>query len=293
MAAQPPGREIRILRAVAFIVVATLLFICMNTGVKLLSPHVPTLEIIWARSLGHLLFVIALFAPAHGGWRLFETRRPAVQLGRSLLLLASTSFFFTAIGHVPLADATAVSFTSPFIVAAVAGPFLRERVSASQWAAIALGFAGALIIIRPGAGGLSAYALLVLGSAACYALYQVLTRLVAGTDRPETSVAYSALVGTLLLSALVPAYWKTPERLWHALVLAGLGLFGGIGHYCVARALLWGPAAVISPLHYFQLIWAAVAGYAVFGDVPSGWTWIGAAIIIASGIYIAWRETTR
>ena len=279
------------LRGVGFVVVATLLFVTMNTAVKYLAPHLPTVELIWARTLGHLLFVIALFAPSHGGWRLLVTRRPRIQLARSFLLLASTSFFFTAIGRVPLADATAISFTSPFIVAALAGPILNERVRVEHWVSIAIGFVGALIVIRPTGAGTDPYALLVLGSACCYAVYQLLTRRIAGVDAPETTVVYSALVGTLVLSAIVPFVWKTPERPFHWLILGSLGLLGGLGHYCVARAFLWGPAAILSPIHYVQLVWAATVGYLVFGHVPSVWTWVGAAVIIASGLGIAWVET--
>ena len=291
--ATPGPRPTRILRGVLFITLATAFFVVMNTGAKSLSAHLPVVEIIWARNLAHLVFVIALFAPTSGGWRLFVTGRPAIQISRSLLLLASTSFFFTALGRVPLAEATAISFTAPFVVAGLAGPLLGERVGAGQWLAIAVGFLGALIVVRPGFGSTSPYALLVFGSAACYGLYQLLTRRVAGVDRPETSVTYSALVGTLVLSAVVPFYWRTPESPAHVLVLASLGLLGGLGHYCVARALLWGPASLISPFHYTQLILAAVAGYLVFGDVPSGWTWVGSAVIMGSGLHIVWRETSR
>jgi len=286
-------RETRILRGVLLITLACGFFVVMNTGAKALSAYLPIVEIIWARSLVHLVFVFALFAPTSGGWRLFVTRRPAIQVTRSLLLLASTSFFFTAISRVPLADVTAISFTAPFVVAALAGPLLHERVGTGQWLTIAVGFLGALVIIRPGFGHTSPYALLVFGSAACYSLYQILTRYVAGVDRPETSVTYSALVGTVLLSAVVPFYWRAPATLSHALVLISLGLLGGLGHYCVARAFLWGPASILSPFHYSQLILAALAGYIVFGDVPSVWTWVGATIIIGSGLHIVWRETSR
>ncbi len=265
----------------------------MNTAVKAMSAHLPTLELLWARSLGHLVFVVALFAPRHGGWRLFVTHKPRVQVSRSILLLASSSFFFAAIGHVPLADATAISFTSPFIVAVLAGPVLGERVGASHWAAIGVGFLGALIVIRPAGGGAGPYAALVLGSAVCYAIYQVLTRRLAGVDPPETSVTYSGLVGTVILSALMPFFWVTPARLAHWLILGALGFLGGLGHYFVARAFTYGPAAVLSPFHYVQLVGAAVIGYLVFGDVPSAWTWLGAAVIIGSGLYIGWRETRR
>jgi len=280
-----------VLRGIGFVILATLLFVAMNTAVKYLSPHLPTVQLIWARTLVHLLFVVALFAPARGGWRLFVTRRPALQLGRSCLLLASTSFFFTALGRVPLADATAVSFTAPFIVGALSGPVVGERVGLPQWLAIGLGFVGALIIIRPTGAGANPWALLVLGSATCYALYQLLTRRVAGVDPPETTVTWSALAGAVVLSLGAPAFWTPPARLEHWLLLSVLGLLGGLGHYCVARAFLWGPAAIISPFHYVQLVWAAVAGYLVFGHVPDAWTWVGAAVIVASGLYIAWRQT--
>jgi drug/metabolite transporter (DMT)-like permease len=272
---------------------ATALFITMNTGVKVLSAELPVPQLIWARALGHLLFVVAVFAPARGGWRLFATRRPATQFARSLLLIASTACFFAAIGRVPLADATAVSFTSPLVVALLAGPMLGERVAREQWAAILLGFAGTLIVVRPTGAVADLYVLLVVGSAAFYAGYQILTRRMAGVDPPETSVTYSALVGTVLLSFIVPFWWRTPVGLWQWLALAALGLLGGLGHYLVARAFLWGPASIISPFQYAQLLWAAVIGYAVFGDVPGPWTWLGAALIIASGLWIAWREARR
>lgn len=278
-----------LLRGVLFMVGATALFVTMNTGAKYLSAHLPVLEIIWARSLGHLVFIVAIFAPARGGWRLFVTGAPAVQIGRSLLLLTSTCFFFTAIGRVPLADATAVSFTAPLIVAVLAGPILGERVGLGHWLAILVGLAGALVVARPTGAGANLYIFLVFGSAACYATYQILTRYVAGIDTPETTVTYSALVGTILLSVAVPFVWQTPERALHWLILGALGLLGGLGHYCVARGLTWGPASLLSPFHYVQLVWAAILGYVAFGDVPVATTWGGAALIVGSGLYIAWR----
>jgi drug/metabolite transporter (DMT)-like permease len=289
--APPEARRPRIARAIGFIVVATVLFVTMNTSVKYLSQSLPTVQLIWARTLVHLVLVVALFAPRFGGWRLLATSNPATQLARSLLLVLSTALFFTALGHVPLADATSVSFTAPLMVAGLAGPLLGERFGLGHWASIALGFVGALIVIRPTGGGANVYAFLVLGSAACYALYQLFTRRVSTTDRPETSVTYSALVGTVLLSVIVPFFWRTPDRMLQWVLLGTLGLFGGLGHYCVARALLWGPASIVSPFHYVQLIWAAAMGYVIFGDVPGAWTWIGAATIVGSGLSIAWRET--
>lgn len=287
----PAPARAAVLRGVLFMLGATALFITMNTCVKLLSAHLPAVELVWARTLGHLVFIVALFAPTHGGWRLFVTRRPLVQVSRSLLLITSTSCFFFAIGHVPLADATTISFTAPIIVTVLAGPALGERVSGAHWAAIGIGFAGALLVIRPTGGGFNPHALLVVGSAATYAGYQILTRHVAAFDAPETTVTYSALVGTALLSLIVPFYWTTPARLWHAALLVLLGLLGGLGHYCVARAFAIVPASIVSPFHYAQLVWAALLGYLVFGDVPGATTWLGAALIIGSGLFIALRAT--
>ena len=287
-----PSRETHIARGVLFIVGATLLFVCLNTAVKLLSPSLSTVQLLWSRSLGHSLFIIAIFAPTFG-WRLVVTQKPVIQLTRSLMLLTSSTFFFSAIGRVPLADATAVSFTAPFLVAILAGPMLGERVSRGHWLAIAAGFGGALIVIRPTGGAANVYALLVLGSAACYAVYQLLTRRVAGVDPPETSVTYSALIGTVVLCLLVPFFWRTPTSIFHGLLFSSLGLFGGLGHYFVARGFLWGPVSILAPIHYVQLIWAAVMGYLVFDHVPSGWTWLGAGIIIVSGLGIAWWEGQR
>jgi drug/metabolite transporter (DMT)-like permease len=278
------------LRGVVLVVLATVLFVSMNSAVKYLGAYLPTVELIWARTLAHLVFMVAVFAPAHGGWRLFATRRPGLQLSRSLLLLTSTSLFFTALRHVPLAEATAVSFTSPFIVALLAVWALGERVGRLHWLAIVFGFLGALMVIRPGVGAINPYLFLVLGNAACYAGYQVLTRRAAAYDRPETSVSWDALTGTVLLSMIVPFFWRTPHQAWHWGLLAVIGLLGGLGHYCGARALVSNPASTLAPLYYVQLISAAALGYLVFGDVPSIWTWAGAALIVASGVAIAWWD---
>ena len=275
-----------LVRGVVQMVAATVLFVGMNATAKVLSPLLPAVEVVWARSAGHLVFIVALLGPRYGWWRLFETNDLRLQIARSVLQVSSQMLFFSAIGHVPLAEATTVSFTAPLIVAALAGPLLAERVSPGHWAAIGAGFAGALIVIRPG-GSMNPSLLLILGSSVCYALYQLLTRRAAAFDRPETSVTYSALVGTLLLSLLVPFHWTTPRGVWPWVGLVTLGVLGGLGHYLVAHAFAAAAASIISPFHYVQLVWAAALGYVVFGDVPSGFTWLGATVIIASGLFIA------
>ncbi|WP_119420083.1 DMT family transporter [Desertibaculum subflavum] len=289
---RPAPTPAHTLKGIAFMTAAATVFPVMNATVKYLTQFYPVVETIWARSLGHFLFVIALFAPSMG-WRLFRTGFPKIQLTRSFLLLASTACFFFAISMISLADATSITFTAPFIIVALSGPMLGERVGFARWACVVAGFAGMLIVVRPGGDVAHWASFLVVGSATCYALYQIFTRKVAGVDAPETTVTYSALVATLLMTLLVPLHWRTPESLWHFALFVSTGLLGGLGHYCVARALYWGQASVVSNFNYVQLLGAAALGYLMFGHFPDAWTWIGAAVIVASGIAIAVLETRR
>ena len=286
------GREIHVLKGIFFMLCAAVAFPFLNTTAKYLSRDFPTPEVIWARSLGHLVFVMIMFTPKRG-LSLFATQHLKFQLIRSVLLLASTVCFFTAISFIPLADASAISFTGPLIVAGLSVPVLHERVGASRWLVIALGFVGALIVIRPGANVAHWGSILVLFSALFYAFYQILTRIVGASDPPETSVSYSALVGTLVMCAVVPFYWKPPQDLYTLVIFCLLGVFGGLGHYFVARAYLWGPASAISPFNYAQLIGMVILGYWIFGDVPSMWTLGGSALIVASGLYIVLGEAKQ
>ena len=285
MAATSP-RATNIFKGILFMLGATVAFPLLNATAKYLSQDYPTAEVIWARNLGHLIFVAALFMPRRGV-RLFATQHLPFQLSRSFLLLGSTTLFFTALPFVPLTEMSAVSFTGPLMVAGLSVPILHERVGPGRWLAIATGFLGALIVIRPG-GDIAHWAsLLVLGSALCYAGYQVLTRIVGAADTAETSVSYSALVGTVVMCAVVPFFWKPPQDPGALALFCALGLFGGLGHYCVARAYQWGPASVLAPFNYAQLIGAVTLGYLIFGDVPGLWTWLGSALIAASGLYVA------
>jgi len=265
------------------------MFALLNAAAKYLSADFPTAQLLWARSAGHLAFVVAAFGPRYGR-RLFVTWHPGFQLLRSLLLLGSTAFNFVALRFIGLATATTVTFTSPCLVALLAAPVLGERVGARRWAAIGLGFLGVLVVVRPGAEATQPASLLPLGTAVCYAFYQLLTRRVAASDPPETTVGYSALAGTVVMSAIVPFVWTAPASLARSLLLLSMGLTGGLGHYFVARAYMWAPASVVSPFNYVQLLGAAATGYLIFDDVPDAWLWGGAALIIGSGLLVAHGE---
>ena len=268
------------------------MFPFMNAAVKLLTAQYPVMQIVWARFTGHLIVMLVVFLPRYG-WRLLATRRPAIQLGRSLLMLLSNLVFVMAIGRVPLATASAIGFTSPLLVTAMSVPLLGEQVGPRRWSAVLVGFAGALLIIRPGSGLANPAVLLLLVSSASYALYQIATRWVAFYDGAATGIVFAALLGSLAMSLVLPFIFVPPRSLFDLALFVSLGLIGGAGHYLITRAFQSGPAAILAPLGYVELLGTSILGHLIFGNFPDRLTWAGAAIIIASGLYIALREHRR
>ncbi len=167
---------------------------------------------------------------------------------------------------------------------------LGERITLSRVLAVVIGFVGVLVVIRPGAAVFQWASLLIVCSAFCFAVYQVLTRRVAGIDTPGTSVLYSALVGSVVMSFVVPFAWRTPSAWQDVALLGSLGVLGGLGHYCVARAMTYAPANFLSPFQYWQMVGSVAVGYYMFSEVPEAFTWMGAALIIAAGMYIGLRD---
>lgn len=221
-----------------------------------------------------------------------RTKRLGMQLFRSLLLLVTTVMFFTGISLIPLADASAIMFVAPILVTALSMPMLGEKVGPRRWASIAIGFIGALIVIRPGGDSLQLAALLPFGAACCYAVYQVFTRSLSHSDQPLTTLAYTALVGAVVMCFVVPFNWQTPDTNgWLMMIL--IGLLGGVSQFTLIKAFQSAPAAAVTPFSYSSLIWATLYGFLVFGDLPDLWTIVGALIIAASGLYIFHRENLK
>lgn len=278
-----------LMKGIGFMCLAAAVLPFLNAAAKLLIDELSVVQIVWARYAVHLALVVALFAPRFGS-RLLTTRRIGVQLVRSSLLLGCTACYFTALRFIELPTAAAINFLSPILVTVLAVPMLGEQVGWRRMLAVSFGFVGALVIIRPGMGIVHPAGLLVLVTALFYAFYQILTRRVSSFDSPETSVTYMAIVGTVVMTAMLPWYWQTPETATGWLLLLSTGCIAGIGHFLVVKAFQYAPASIVSPFSYGQLIGAAALGYVVFDHLPDRWTWFGAAMIVASGLYIAHRE---
>jgi drug/metabolite transporter (DMT)-like permease len=283
----------RILAGILFMCGAGLLFPIMSGFAKFLGESgYSSLQVSWARAFGHIVFMLAFFVPRFG-LRMLRTRRPLIQLLRSSMLFGSNATNFFAITFIPLAKTASISLMAPLLVVPLARLILGERTTAARMVALCVGFAGVLIIIRPGTELFHWASLFALASAVGYAIYQVLTRRIAGIDPPETSTIYSSVVGAFGMLLVLPFVWRTPESLRDIAYFCSLGVIGALGHYLVAQALTNAPANIIAPFQYMQLIGSVAVGYFFFGDFPDAFTWLGAAIIVASGLYIGWSQTRK
>lgn len=274
-------------RGIPWMLATMVLFACINATAKYLTEFYPVPQVIWARYAFHLLAVAVILGPRLPG--VMATRRLRLQLVRSVLLLLTTGLFFSGLSLVALADATAMMFVAPLLVTALSIPLLGESVGWRRWASVAVGFAGALIIIRPGMGVMQTAILLPLGAAMVHAVYQIATRGLGRTDSALTIIAYTPLVGALVTSAVVPFFWTAPDaKGWALMVL--LGVLGGVGHFALIKAFQAAPASVVSPFGYTNLIWATVFGFIIWGHLPDMVTVLGATVIVAGGVYIFHRE---
>ena len=282
----------RILRAILAIVFSVTCFSVLNAISKTLSQHYPVVQVIWARYFVAFVFMLALFLP-QSGLKLFRWHNVPSQIIRGLLLFFSSYLYFHGLVYMPLASAASISLTSPLIVTALSARFLGEPVGARRWIAVVVGFAGALIVVRPGAANFEWSSLLIVASTICSSLYQLYSRRYGQTERPDASATMATIVGTVAAAPLLPFEWVTPAFGWDWALFVGLGVMAGVGHYFLTIAYSQAPAAVVAPFNYVQLVGAAILGYAVFNDIPDFWTWVGAGVIVCSGLYLGYQERLR
>lgn len=281
-----------ILRAILAVIASVACFSVLNAMSKVLGQLYPVIEVIWARYAFAFILMLVLFLP-RAGLDLFRFHNVGSQVVRGLLLFFSSFLYFHGLVWLPLATAASISLTSPLIVTALSARFLNEPVGPRRWAAVCVGFVGALIVVRPGQAQFDWHALLIVGSTLCSAFYQLYSRRYGPTERADASATMATIVGTVAAAPFLPFEWVTPTAGWHWAMMAGMGVMAGIGHYFVTIAYSQAPAAVVAPFNYLQLVGAALLGYLMFGDLPDFWSWVGAGVIVCSGLYIGHRERIR
>ncbi len=276
--------------AVILVLTAAACFVGMTSTVKFLSTDYSTVQIVWGRYLAHFVIVVVMLG-SHLPL-ILRPDRPATQVARSLMMFGATASSFLALRYLPLAEVASIMFLTPIFVTALAALALSETVGIRRWSAVAIGFLGALVIVRPGFEAVHPAVLAAIVCTVCYALYQIMTRVVGDTAPPLVSLFYSCLVGTVVSTAAVPFFWQTPDLAGWAL-LALSGAFGAAGHLAMIGALARAPASFVTPFSYSQLIWATIVGFWLFGELPDAWTFLGAALIAGSGLYVLHRERLR
>ena len=264
----------------------------MDGIAKHLGETYSVFEITWARFFFHFLILCPIVFWRYGR-RAFHVPRFGLQVFRGGLLLLATICFFASLQWLPMADTLSLFFISPLIVTGLSPWLLGEQVGVRRWSAVVVGFIGALIIVRPGIGVFEWASLFGLGSGACYAAYIIITRKLSGTAPPLVTLAFTAMLGAVALSVMVPVVWIPPADLATWGLMVALGVIAATGHFLLIVAYERAPAPVLAPYHYSEIIMTTIIGYAVFSDFPDRWTLLGIAVVVGSGIYISLREKPK
>jgi drug/metabolite transporter (DMT)-like permease len=267
---------------------AGVLLSSLDATAKLLVQDHALLLVVWARYAGQLV-VVTPFAWHRAGNGFWRTRRPGIQWLRSACLFGATVCFFAALRYLPLAEASAVTYLAPVIIVILSAPMLGEKPTRARWLAVAAGFAGVLILLRPGSAVFSPAALLLVVAAACNALYQVYTRMLQD-DSPYTTLFYSAVVGTLATTLALPWIGIGALSLRSLVLFAAAGVCAGLGHHLMITAYLRAPASMLTPFTYLQMLWATAYGWILFSHLPDAWSFAGMAIVVAGGVMLARAE---
>lgn len=287
---QPPPDKATPLAAILLLFAAGMLFTCLDTGAKyLVLSGMSSQFVSWVRFAVHVVLAFVLLR----GWSHFELFRfqsLPMQILRGAMLFGSTFFNFFALKTLQLAETMSIFFFAPMVITALAGPVLGEWAGWRRWLAVLVGFLGVLVITRPGFTTFHIGHVFALGATLSYSFYVLMTRALTSSESPESLIFYSALAPTLLMLPVVPYTATVPDGALQWVLLLSLGIFGGVGHWFVIKAYTQASTTALAPYPYLQMVWMIISGYAVFGQLPDRWTLIGAAIIVASGLYIVRRE---
>lgn len=277
------------LTGIGLVSLTYVLFTLLDGSAKWLVQSVPVILVVWLRFLTQVLLAAALLFPLRGR-ALVRTRHLRWHVVRGLMFCAMTGMNFWALQYLQLTVTASIFFTVPILIALMSAPLLGERMDARRWAAILVGFAGVLVIVRPGSAAFHPAMLLSMVNAVLYAGFNLMTRKLAAYDAPETIQFLPAVVASVVLAPFALAAWQSPPGAFEWLVLCMMGVFGGTGHTLLAMAHRYAPASTLAPFLYQQILYMALFGYLVFGSVPDPAVWLGAAIVVGSGLYLFARE---
>lgn len=271
-------------KGILFIYAAVLLFASSDALSKYLTNFYPVVMVLWVRYVVHVsLMLVALRPPSLK--TLISTQNPKLQIIRGLCMVNTNLMFISALHFIPLAEGTAIIYLSPLIITAFSVPFLGERIAPIQWIAVAIGFIGVLFIVRPGGSMFHPVALLALGAAISFSVYQIITHKLNHTDSSSTTNFISGLISTSVTSLFLPFFWKTPS-LHFALLMVILGVSALVSHLWMTKAYQYAKPSTLAPFSYTQLLFAGLIGYVFFNQLPDFLGLVGMVVIVAGGLLV-------
>jgi len=278
------------LKAIGFFTAAVLLISVVDAVCKIYTADLHAVQLVWGYFVGINLTLAVYFVVR--GERLsglLKTERRGLQFARPAFLAGSITSLFIGLTYLPIAETTAIGFTAPLFITALSVPLLKEKVGFHRWAAVLIGLAGVLIIVRPGGGLWHWASIMPLVGAMFFAGFQLITRVLASTERTHVTLFHTGIGGFFWTSLMVPFFWTEPT-LVHWAVFIGTGVMGALAHLCMISAFNRAEASLLAPHNYTKIIWVAVLGYVLFDDVPSLNMWVGTAVIVSAGVYVLYRE---
>jgi drug/metabolite transporter (DMT)-like permease len=269
---------------ILFICAAVFLFASSDALSKYLTNFYPVVMVLWVRYVVHVLLILAALRPSSIK-TLATTQNPKLQIIRGLCMANTNLMFISALHYIPLAEGTAIIYLSPLLVTAMSGPLLGEHITRMQWFAVAIGFVGVLFIVRPGGSMFHPIALLALGAAFSFSLYQIITRKLNHTDKSSITNFISGLICVLVTTLLLPFFWKTPTP-YFALLMVLLGISAVVSHLLMTKAYQYAKPSTLAPFSYTQLLFAGLIGYLFFDQIPDLTGFVGMLVIVAGGLLI-------
>ena len=277
-------------RGILFFMTSILIISAVDTICKIFTKELHAIQIVWGYFIGINLTLWAFFFFKGIKFsKLSMTERPILQILRPAFLVCSISSLFVGLTYLPLAEATAIGFVAPLFITILSVPILKEKVGIHRWIAILIGFSGIIIIIRPGGEFWQFASIMPLLGAIFFALFQIFTRLLSGTEKTFTTLFYTGLGGLGWSSLIVPFVWVIPSQI-HIIVFLSTGILGALAHLCMINAFDYAEASLLAPYNYTKLIWVSIFGYLIFEDIPSLEMWIGSGVIVSAGLYVLYRE---